>query len=104
MTIMVRNSRSFRATLNQGTSAIKDNLADFLTMSRAVIGLIILSLSFIGKDAYSEGLAQNADNIGVRYIFGLEGGTVVRHNIAGICSDKNNFNNSVRFWLPQALY
>ena len=33
-------------------SAIKNNLADFLTTSRAIIGLIILSLSFIGKDAY----------------------------------------------------
>ena len=28
------------------------NLADFLTLSRAIIGLTILSLSFIGKDAY----------------------------------------------------
>ena len=30
----------------------KRNLADFLTLSRAIMGLIILSLSFIGKDAY----------------------------------------------------
>ena len=30
----------------------KRNLADFLTLSRAIIGLTILSLSFIGKDAY----------------------------------------------------
>jgi len=39
-------------SLNQGTSAISNNLADFLTMSRAGIGLIILSLSFVGKGAY----------------------------------------------------
>ena len=31
---------------------LKRNLADFLTASRAIIGLIILSLSFIGKSAY----------------------------------------------------
>jgi phosphatidylglycerophosphate synthase len=31
---------------------LKRNLADFLTLSRAIIGLIILSLSFTGKDAY----------------------------------------------------
>jgi hypothetical protein len=30
----------------------KRNLADFLTLSRAIIGLTILSLSLIGKDAY----------------------------------------------------
>jgi len=98
------NGRPGLRVENGTPSFLKENLADFLTLSRGIIGLAILSLSFIGKDAYSEGLAQNADNIGVRYILGLEGGTVVRHNIAGICSDKNNFNNSVRFWLPQALY
>ncbi len=31
---------------------LKRNLADFLTLSRAIIGLTILSLSFIGKDDY----------------------------------------------------
>ncbi len=50
---MVRNSRPCQLVPNQGTSAIKDNLADFLTMSRAGIGLIILSLSFVGKGAYT---------------------------------------------------
>ena len=50
---MVHNSRSFQVAIKQGTSAIKDNLADFLTISRAVIGLTILSLSFTGKDAYT---------------------------------------------------
>jgi len=33
-------------------SPLKENLADLLTLSRTVIGLTILSLSFIGKDAY----------------------------------------------------
>ena len=31
---------------------LKRNLADFLTLSRVITGLIILSLSFMGKDAY----------------------------------------------------
>ncbi len=31
---------------------LKRNLADFLTFSRVIIGLIVLSLSFIGKSAY----------------------------------------------------
>ena len=31
---------------------LKRNLADFLTFSRIIIGLIVLSLSFIGKSAY----------------------------------------------------
>ena len=31
---------------------LKRNLADFLTVSRVIIGLIVLSLSFIGKSAY----------------------------------------------------
>lgn len=31
---------------------LKRNLADFLTLSRAVTGLVILSLSFMGKSAY----------------------------------------------------
>ncbi|MFC1982518.1 CDP-alcohol phosphatidyltransferase family protein [Chloroflexota bacterium] len=31
---------------------LKRNLADFLTLSRVITGLIILSLSFVGKDAY----------------------------------------------------
>ena len=33
-------------------SFLKENLADFLTLSRGIIGLVILSLSSIGKDAY----------------------------------------------------
>ena len=31
---------------------LKRNLADFLTASRFTIGLVVLSLSFVGKDAY----------------------------------------------------
>jgi len=33
-------------------SPLKENLCDFLTLSRAIIGLTILSFSVIGKDAY----------------------------------------------------
>ncbi len=33
-------------------SFLQRNLADFLTLSRVIIGLIVLSLSFIGKSAY----------------------------------------------------
>lgn len=33
-------------------SFLRKQLADFLTLSRGIIGLAILSLSFIGKDAY----------------------------------------------------
>jgi phosphatidylglycerophosphate synthase len=32
--------------------SFKDRLCDLLTFSRIVIGVIVLSLSFIGKDAY----------------------------------------------------
>ena len=31
---------------------LQRNLADFLTLSRVIIGLIVLSLSFVGKSAY----------------------------------------------------
>ena len=33
-------------------SFVKTRLADLLTLSRVLIGLVIISLSFIGKDAY----------------------------------------------------
>jgi phosphatidylglycerophosphate synthase len=36
---------------------VKARLADFLTLSRGVLGLVILSLSFIGADAYKTVLA-----------------------------------------------
>ncbi len=37
---------------NRTPSFVKKRLADFLTLSRGIIGLVILPLSFIGKDAY----------------------------------------------------
>ncbi|MFC2063158.1 CDP-alcohol phosphatidyltransferase family protein [Chloroflexota bacterium] len=46
------NDKSSPAIKSRTISPLKENLADFLTLSRAIIGLIILSLSFIGKDAY----------------------------------------------------
>ena len=49
---MIRRSRPLSATLNH-TSSIKNNLADFFTLSRGIIGVIILSLSLLGKDAYT---------------------------------------------------
>jgi len=49
---MVKNNQTYELPSNQGTSKIKYYLADLLTISRAVIGLIILSLSFVGKGAY----------------------------------------------------
>ena len=49
---MINNSKSKPAIENRNTSPLKENLADILTLSRAMLGLIILSLSFIGKDAY----------------------------------------------------
>jgi phosphatidylglycerophosphate synthase len=49
---MISRSRPLSATLNH-TSAIKNNLADFFTLSRGIIGAIILLLSFVGKDAYT---------------------------------------------------
>lgn len=50
---MGRKSQPQPPVLNQGISAIKNNLADFLTTSRVIIGLIILSLSLIGKGVYT---------------------------------------------------
>jgi phosphatidylglycerophosphate synthase len=39
--------------VEEGTiSFLKKSLADFLTLSRGIIGLVILALSFIGKEAY----------------------------------------------------
>lgn len=50
---MPSGSQSFRIILGMSISALKRNLADLLTASRALIGLVILSLSLIGKDAYT---------------------------------------------------
>ena len=49
---MTKNSEHSTAKRSRATSFFKRNLCDFLTLSRAIIGLIILLLSFIGKDAY----------------------------------------------------
>jgi len=49
---MIRNGKSSPEVENRTVSPLKENLADFLTLSRAIIGLTILSLSFIGKNAY----------------------------------------------------
>ncbi len=49
---MIRNDKSSPEVEGRTISPLKENLADLLTLSRAIIGLTILSLSFIGKDAY----------------------------------------------------
>ena len=49
---MIRNDKCSPEVESRTISPLKENLADFLTLSRAIIGLTILSLSFIGKDAY----------------------------------------------------
>jgi phosphatidylglycerophosphate synthase len=52
ITDMKRRSQPLSASLNHN-SAIKNNLADTFTLSRGIIGVIILLLSFVGKDAYT---------------------------------------------------
>ncbi len=49
---MTRNDKSILEVENRAISPLKENLADFLTLSRTIIGLTILSLSFMGKDVY----------------------------------------------------
>ena len=49
---MVDNKISDLETEVASFSSFKERLADLLTLSRGIIGLVILSLSFIGKDAY----------------------------------------------------
>ena len=48
----MRRDKPHQPSPVQITSFIKDNLADFLTLSRGIVGLVILLLSFVGKDAY----------------------------------------------------
>ena len=50
---MIRNNKSSLAVESTTVSPLKENLADFLTLSRAIIGLTILSFSLIGKDTYA---------------------------------------------------
>jgi len=49
---MVENRKSDLRTKETPLLFLKEKLADFLTLSRGIIGLVILSLSLIGKDAY----------------------------------------------------
>ena len=49
---MNENNGFDQAVEDTGLSYLKRNLADYLTISRAVIGFIILSLSIVGKNAY----------------------------------------------------
>jgi len=49
---MVENKKSDLGTKEAPLLFLKEKLADFLTLSRGIIGLVILSLSLIGKDAY----------------------------------------------------
>ena len=49
---MIRNNKPSPVVESRILSPLKENLADFLTLSRVIIGLTILSLSFIGKGAY----------------------------------------------------
>jgi len=37
---------------SEAASFLKEKLADLLTLSRITIALVIVSLSFVGKDAY----------------------------------------------------
>lgn len=50
---MASDGESSLTNLEPNTSALKRNLADLLTASRALIGIVILLLSFIGKDAFT---------------------------------------------------
>ena len=49
---MADNNGFDQAVEDTGLSYLKRNLADYLTISRAIIGFIILSLSIVGKNAY----------------------------------------------------
>jgi len=49
---VVESKTSDLETKEASLFSFKERLADLLTLSRGIIGLVILSLSFIGKDAY----------------------------------------------------
>jgi len=49
---MIRNNKSSTLVESRAISLFKENLCDFLTLSRAIMGLTILFLSFVGRDAY----------------------------------------------------
>jgi len=52
MTLVDKNGGHSSTVTDENISFLKENLADWLTLSRGIIGLVILSLSFIGKGAY----------------------------------------------------
>jgi len=69
---------------------LKRNLADFLTFSRIIIGLIVLSLSFVGKNAYITvvvltlvgAVTDILDGKVARHYFGENGeGRLGRHDV-----------------------
>ena len=49
---MSENSEHSLKVEEENLGFLKRNLADFLTLSRVITGLIVLSLSFMGKSAY----------------------------------------------------
>ena len=49
---MISDNKSSPSVESRTLSPLKENLCDFLTLSRAIIGLTILFLSFVGRDAY----------------------------------------------------
>ena len=49
---MSENSEHSLRLEEENLPFLKRNLADFLTISRFIFGFVVLSLSFIGKDAY----------------------------------------------------
>ncbi len=49
---MSGNDKASVRVEDRTSSFLKENLADFLTISRVIFGLAILSLSFAGKNAY----------------------------------------------------
>ena len=49
---MIKDTEHSTAEKSRAVSFFEVNLCDVLTLSRAIIGLTILFLSFIGKDAY----------------------------------------------------
>jgi len=49
---VTRNVKSSLSLESKVSPFVKEKLADFLTLSRIIIALVIVSLSYVGKDAY----------------------------------------------------
>ncbi len=49
---MTRNVKSSLSLESKASPFVKEKLADFLTLSRILIALVIVSFSYVGKDAY----------------------------------------------------